>query len=74
MSAYSPILEPPWAFDQCGCGEISAADERWARALCQTHFVKPDKMIGEPKHPRWHSYVPAGRHALAASKIVERGS
>lgn len=45
--------------------------EAWARALVMETGDDPDQMIGEPKAPRWKSWIPYARLALLARDRIK---
>lgn len=45
-------------------------EEAWARALCIANGSKPDQLIGEPKYPRWRSWVSYAQRSIIAARSL----
>lgn len=44
--------------------------EEMARALCIVEGLNPDKVIGNPPHPRWRAYLTYAAIALRANAHI----
>ena len=52
--------------------ESDATDQEkaWAIALCEAGAVNPHEMVGEPKKPRWVSWLGYAKLAIIAAQKV----
>lgn len=68
--AYREASEKPELLPPVDLSHVLPAEEAFARALRAVDQVKPNKVIGNPPHPRWYAYLGFAQRAMAAARAV----